>query len=96
MRDRPSEAARRPGASGGAFREAGRIRAAHDCCQPQERRRGQAEFFDHHIECAGFATMTPEHTFDVEWSTAELFSDRTNFRRRDEQEKRVRIDKEAA
>ena len=68
------------------------IGGAHHGCQPQQRRRREAEFLDHHIEGAEFAAMAPEHVFDVEGCGIEALADRDHLRRRHEQEHRVGID----
>ena len=94
MRDRPSEAASSPGASGDEI-EPGGVGGAHDHRQPHQRRRRQAEFLDHHVEGAAFAAMAPEHVLDVEGRGVESLADRQHLGRRDEQEYGVRIDEAA-
>ena len=94
IRDRPSEAASRPGASGDEI-EPGGIGGADHRCKPQQGRRGEAEFLDHHVEGAELAAVAPEHVLDVEGRGVEALADRDHLGRRHEQEHRVRIDEPA-
>ena len=60
MRDRPSEAASRPGRLRREVEPRG-VGAAHDRREPQQRLGREAELLDHHVEGAALAAMAPEH-----------------------------------
>ena len=62
--DEPSETASRPCASGSS--QGGQCRRPDDPRQPAQLLGCQAKFLDHHVECAEFAAMAPEHILDIE------------------------------
>ena len=65
MRDRPSEAASRPGASGARSSRA--VSAPRTIRARRSERLGrEPELLDHRVEGAGLAAMAPEHALDVE------------------------------
>ena len=66
----------------------GRVGAAHDRGQPQERLGRQAELLDHDVEGAELAAVAPEDALalDVERRRAEAVGDARDLRRGDEQE----------
>ena len=94
MRDRPSEAASRPGASGARSRPC-RVGAAHDRRQAQQRLGGEAQLLDHGVEGAGLAAMAPEHVLDVERRGVEPLRHGRDLGRRHEQEHGSGIDEAA-
>ena len=73
----------------------GRVGAADDGREPEERLGGEAELLDHGVEGAGLAAVAPEHALDVEGRGAEALGDRRHLRRRDEEEHRGGIDEAA-
>ena len=73
MRESPSEAARRPGASGA---RSGRPVSAPRTILPSARAAPrEPEFLDHGIEGAGLAAMAPEDILDIERSRSEPIGD---------------------
>ncbi len=75
MRDRPSEAASRPAASGARSRRA--VSAPRTMVGEAQQRLGrEAELLDHHVEGAALAAVAPEHALDVERRGAEALGDR--------------------
>ena len=74
IRDSPSEAASRPGASGERSSRAG-IGGAHHVGEPQQRRRREPELLDHHVEGAELAAVAPEHVLDIERGRVEALAD---------------------
>jgi hypothetical protein len=69
------------------------VGAAHDQRQGVKGRRLQAELLEHHVECAQFAAMGPEHAVNVERRAAVALGDLLNLRLRHEQDHGVRVDK---
>ena len=79
MRDRPSEAASRPGASGARSSRA--VSAPRTIVASRSERLGrEPELLDHHVEGAALAAMAPEHALDVERRGAEALGHRLDFR----------------
>ena len=88
MRDRPSEAASKPGACG--TRSSRAVSAARTIVASRSSGFGlEPELLDHGVEGAALAAMAPEHAVDVEWRRLEAVGDRRHFGRRDEQEHRL-------
>ena len=88
----------RGGEQAGRFRrevEPGRVGAAHDRREAQQRLGAEAELLDHDVEGAALAAVAPEHALDVEGRRREALGDGLDLGRRDEQEHRVRIDEAA-